>query len=142
MYGRPPPPLRHIGHGITTIGSVEEMLQERDAQLDELKFHLLRAQVVKANEDKRRRDVNFSIGEYVFLKLKPYRQKSLSRKYNEKLSPHYYGPYKIIKKIGTTAYELALLNYSGIHPVFHISQFKLAKGNLKPILSPNNSLIL
>ena len=80
LHGRPPPPLRRIGHGMTTMGSVEEMLQERDAQLDELKFHLLRAQqVMKANEDKRRRDVNFSNGEYVYLKLQPYRQKSLSQ---------------------------------------------------------------
>ena len=40
------------------------MLQERDAQLDDLKFHLMRAQkIMKHNEDKHRRDVNFIEGD-------------------------------------------------------------------------------
>lgn len=89
--------LSRVGQGATAVGSLEEMLQERDAQLDELKFQLLRAQqIMKANEDKRRRDVHFNIGDKVFLKLQPYRQKSLSRKYNEKLAPRFYGPYTIL----------------------------------------------
>lgn len=64
LYGRHPPHLSHVGHGLTTLGSLEEMLQERDAQLDDLKFHLMRAQkIMKHNEDKHRRDVNFIEGD-------------------------------------------------------------------------------
>lgn len=92
----PPPLLRCVVQEATTLGSLEEMLQERDAQLDELKFQLLRAQQIKkVDEVKRRRDVHFNIGDNVFLKLQPYRQKSLARKHNEKLAPRYYGPYTI-----------------------------------------------
>lgn len=44
--------LRRVGHGETAMGSLENLLQ-RDAQLDELKFQLLRAQqIMKFNEDK------------------------------------------------------------------------------------------
>ena len=38
-------------------------------------------------------------GEFVFLKLQAYRQKSLAKRSNEKLSPRYYGPYKIIQRV-------------------------------------------
>lgn len=41
LYGRSPQFLGRVGHGATVLGSLEDMLQERDAQLDELKFHLL-----------------------------------------------------------------------------------------------------
>ena len=40
---------------------------------------------------------------------------------NEKLSPRYVGPYKILKRVGNVAYELELLaELAAVHPVFHI----------------------
>lgn len=104
-----------------------------NAQLDELKFQLMCAhQLMKNNEDKHRRDVHFVEGDDVFLKLQPYRQKSLACNYNEKLTPRFYGPYKIKKNIGKATYELLLPSYSRIHPVFHVSQLMLAKGTYIP----------
>jgi hypothetical protein len=41
-----------------------------------------------------------------------------------KLNPCYFGPYKIIQKIGTVAYKLFLLSAVNIHSVFHVSLFK------------------
>lgn len=42
-----------------------------------------------------------------------------------KLSPHYIGPYHILKKIGTFAYELELPAYLGsVHLEFHVSMLK------------------
>ncbi|PHT27112.1 hypothetical protein CQW23_33287 [Capsicum baccatum] len=47
-----------------------------------------------------------------------------------KLSPHYVGPYQILKKIGTLAYELELpASLGSIHPVFHISMLKKCIGD-------------
>ena len=41
LYGKTPPYLGTVSHESTTpIGSLETLLQERDAMLDELKFHL------------------------------------------------------------------------------------------------------
>lgn len=122
LYGRQPPHLTRIRHGITTLGSLEELLQAHDAQLDDLNFHLLRAQqIMKHNEDKHRRPLEFNVGDEVFLKLQPYRKKSLARHLNEKLAPRFYGPYQVSKRVGPTAYELVLPPHSCIHPVFHIS---------------------
>lgn len=73
VYGREPPKLLRIGEGQTPVDSVEELLQERDFVLDELKLHILRAQqIMKHNSDSKRREVSFNVGNQVFLKLQPY----------------------------------------------------------------------
>ncbi|KAL4181086.1 hypothetical protein AMTRI_Chr12g269400 [Amborella trichopoda] len=44
------------------------------------------------------------------------------------LSPRYYGPYQIVKKIRVIIYKLDLLEESRIHPVFHVSMLKKKVG--------------
>lgn len=61
----------------------------------------------------------------MFLKLHPYRQKSLKPHQVHKLLPKYFGPFKISDKIGKVAYQLELPNIVGVHNVFHLSQLKL-----------------
>lgn len=76
-------------------------MKERDQCLEELKEQLYRAQSrMKSQADKKRRDVQYQKKDWVYLELRPYRQRSLARKINEKLSPRYYGPFEVLDKLG------------------------------------------
>jgi hypothetical protein len=50
-----------------------------------------------------------------------------------KLSPWYFGPYQITKKVGPIAYRLALPLGSSIHNVFHVSMLKKHAGPVTTI---------
>ncbi|GKV11068.1 hypothetical protein SLEP1_g22354 [Rubroshorea leprosula] len=75
----------------------------------------------KSYADKRRRDLEFEVGDHVFLKVSPTRG-VLRFGIRGKLSPRYIGPYPILERIGEVAYKLELPgNLAGVHDVFHVS---------------------
>lgn len=92
-----------------------------------MKFHLLHAQNrMKQYADSRRSDRVFKIGDHVYLKLQPYRQHSLKgRHVPHKLSPRFYGPFRVQDRVRSLAYKLDLPSGAAIHNVFHASQLKL-----------------
>ena len=54
-------------------------------------------------------------------------------KKDNKLSPKYYGPYKVLQNIGTMAYKLELPTSSQVHPFFHVSCLKKVIGDKLPV---------
>ncbi|XP_050248995.1 uncharacterized protein LOC126696272 [Quercus robur] len=83
---------------------------------------------MKFHADKHRLERSFSIGDWVYLRLQPYRQKSITHKTFNKLSPRFYSPFQVLQKIGAVAYKLDLPLGSQIHPVFHVSYLKAKLG--------------
>ncbi|KAJ9566896.1 hypothetical protein OSB04_002862 [Centaurea solstitialis] len=141
LYGQDPPHLVYYGSQRTSVGTVEEYLEERDVVLRDLKEYLMHGQqLMKANADKRREDEEFTVGERVFLKLQPYRQHPVARWVNEKLSLRYSGPFEVLERIGHVACRLKLPDSSKIHDVFHVSQLKKAIGNHLALPSPPATL--
>jgi hypothetical protein len=78
----------------------------------------------KSYADKRRRDLSFEVGDFVYLKVSPMRG---TRRFKDKgkLAPRYGEPFKIVDHKGEVAYLLELLpQLLDVHNVFHVSQLK------------------
>jgi hypothetical protein len=75
----------------------------------------------KSYADKRRRDLSFEVGDFVYLKVSPMRG---TRRFKVKgmLAPRYVGPFKIVDHKEEVAYQLELPpRLSDVHNVFHVS---------------------
>ena len=84
---------------------------------------------MKRQADKHRTERSFSIGDWVFLKLQPYVQSSVAARSNNKLSFKFFGPFRILKRVGKVAYHLDLPASTSVHPVFHVSLLKRSLGS-------------
>jgi hypothetical protein len=130
LYGHLP---RHFGitlNDTPVSGDLQDWLNDRELMVRVVRQHLLRAQQrIKAQADKNRTDREFNVGDSVYLKLQPYVQTSVAARANHKLSFKYFGPYVVLQRIGKAAYKLQLPLGATVHPIFHVSQLKLSKGD-------------
>lgn len=111
--------------GESEVLEVDRSLTSRELKLQLLKFHLHRSQQRMMDQaNKHRVDLQFQVGDWVYLKIQPYRQLTLSSKHFSKLSFKYYGPYQIVQKVGRVAYTLSLPSQLLLHPTFHVSLLK------------------
>jgi len=78
----------------------------------------------KSYADKRRRPLEFEARDHVFLRVTATTGIGRALK-SRKLTPRFIGPYKISRRIGPAAYEIALPPHLGnLHNVFHVSQLR------------------
>jgi hypothetical protein len=102
-----------------------EVLKDAEKQVQMVRESLKVAQSrQKSYADKRRRDLSFAVGDFVYLKVSPMRG-TRRFKVKGKLAPRYVGPFKIVDHRGEGAYQLELPpQLSDVHDVFHVLQLK------------------
>jgi len=101
------------------------MIQETAETIRKIREHIRVAQSrQKSYTDKRRRPLEFQVGDKAFLKVSPTRG---VKKFGVrgKLSPRNIGPYEIIEKLNPIAYRQDLpVELKHVHNMFHISQLR------------------
>ncbi|WMV25809.1 hypothetical protein MTR67_019194 [Solanum verrucosum] len=101
------------GHGTQLIGDRHKTAQSRQ----------------KSYADVMRKDFEFEIDDWFFLKVSPMKGVMRFGK-KGKLSPRYVGPYRILKREGNVAFEFELpAELATVQPVFHISLLKKCVGD-------------
>ncbi|KAL1533393.1 hypothetical protein AAHA92_33281 [Salvia divinorum] len=121
LYGYAPP--LHVPYlpGDSQVEAVDIALRDREEMISLLKGNLQKAAIrLQRQADKHRVDRSYEIGDWVWLKLQAYRQKSI-RGIHHKFEPKFFGPYQILDKIGKVAYKLNLPPSAAIHKMFHAS---------------------
>ncbi|KAL0558790.1 hypothetical protein IC582_003372 [Cucumis melo] len=102
-----------------------ELVQSTNEAIQKIRSRMHTAQSrQKSYADVRRKDLEFEVGDKVFLKVAPMRG-VLRFERRGKLSPRFVGSFEILEQIGPVAYRLALPpSLSTVHDVFHVSMLR------------------
>ncbi|WMV23990.1 hypothetical protein MTR67_017375 [Solanum verrucosum] len=139
LCGREPPIVAHYILRSTSSYLVEAYLVQRDEVLTLLKQNLSKAQVLmKKFADAKCTEVTFSVVDWVYVKLNPYRQTYLRELPSHKLDIRFFGPFQILKRVGEVAYKLELPEAARIHSVFHVSVQRRCVGSPTQQITPLN----
>ncbi|GJT39477.1 hypothetical protein Tco_0939342 [Tanacetum coccineum] len=88
-----------------------------------------------AGGDRKRKPMEFEVGDRVMLKVSPWKGVVRFGK-RGKLNPRYVGPFKVLAKVGKVAYRLELpQELSRVHHTFHVSNLKKCYAD-EPLVMP------
>ena len=124
LYGRPcRSPICWTEVGESSITG-PDLIRDTSEKVSLIRQRLLTAQSRhKSYVDVRRRPLEFEVRDH-FLKVMPKRGVVRFDK-RGKLSPRFIGPFEILERVGTVAYQLTLPpSMSSVHEVFHVSMLQ------------------
>ena len=125
LYGRPcQSSVCWIEVGERTTTGLE-LVRDTSEKVDLIWKRLLTAQSWhKIYADRRRRPLEFEVGDHVFLNVMPKRGVVRFEK-RGKMSPRYIRPFEVLERVGTVTYRLDLpQSLSSVHVVFHVSMLQ------------------
>ena len=101
LNGRPLPFFPAYSARSTTIQALDEMLKERDEVMRTLKENLRLAQHrMEQKANAHRRELVLAVGDQVLVRLQPYRQITVAQRSTPKLNQRYYGPFRVLERLG------------------------------------------
>jgi hypothetical protein len=78
--------------------------------------------------DKQHRDLEFVVGDWVWLRLNQRTTSTVRNVPPSKLASMFYSPYEVVQRIGQVAYKVQLPPKARIHDVFHVAFLKKFEG--------------
>ncbi|MCO5592304.1 hypothetical protein L7F22_046304 [Adiantum nelumboides] len=128
--GKKVPPILHTKD---KIFEADKYVQDMDEMYKKVKVALEKTQAKqKKAADSHRREMVFSLGDWVLLRFEKARLKKMKGKERlfPKLSMRYYGPFQVCDKISDVAYRLKLPESWRIHNAFHVSLLRPYVGDV------------
>ncbi|XP_006573989.1 uncharacterized protein LOC114403380 [Glycine soja] len=139
LYGRRcRTPLCWVDPG-ESIALGPEVVQQTTEKVQLIQERMRAAQSrQKSYYDRRRNDLEFVVGDHVFLRVTPWIEAGRALK-SHKLTPRFIGPFEILKCVGLVVYQVALPpSLSNIHSVFHISQLRKYVHDMSHVIELDN----
>ncbi|XP_049364539.1 uncharacterized protein LOC125829347 [Solanum verrucosum] len=112
-----------------------EIVQQTEDKVKIIKDRLkISSDRLKLYVDLKRRDIEYQVGDKVFLKVSPWK-KIMRFGQKGKLSPRFIGPYEVLERVRPVAYKLALPpELEKIHNVFHVSMLRRYRSDPSHVL--------
>lgn len=111
LYGRSSSVIPALGEEVTVVKAISDLLQDRQNMLSFLKeTYFKNNKEWSSKQIKRGWTRAFMWGDWIYLRLQPYKQTSLAIKKSLKLAAKFYGPFKIVAKSRGGGIQAAVTN--------------------------------